>query len=109
MKPAAVDEWLEGLRRRSGPNDGTNAPPALLSPKSRGHIKAMLYRLMEKAMFWELVPLARNPIGLVEIKGVSKRSKRPYILTVKQFDAVCDGLLDPYKQMVQVAICWGCV
>ena len=107
VKAAAVDEWLRGLHRLPKPEDAPGAKPVLLSPKTRGNIKAMLYRLMEKAMFWELVPLARNPIGLVEIKGVSKRSKKPFILTVEQYLSVSSHLVEPYKQMVQVAMCLG--
>jgi integrase len=78
-----------------------------LSAKTKGNIKSMMYRLMERAMFWELVPLARNPIGLVEIRGVSKRRKKPFILTVEQYHAVVEQLCEPYKQMVQVAMCLG--
>ena len=58
-------------------------------------------------MFWELVPLARNPIGLVEIRGVSKRRKKPFILNVEQYHQVVDKLTEPYKQMAQVAMCLG--
>jgi integrase len=67
----------------------------------------MMYRLMDRAMFWELVTLARNPIGLVEVRGVSKRQKKPYILTLDQYHAVVEELSEPYKQMVQVAMCLG--
>src|SRR5437868_14808671 len=49
--------------------------------KTRGHIRSLVYRLFEKAMLWELIPLERNPMGLVELKGVSKRLKPPRILT----------------------------
>jgi len=38
-----------------------------------------MYRLFKKAMLWELIPLERNPMGLVELKGVSKRLKPPRI------------------------------
>ena len=36
-------------------------------------------------MLWEMVEWQRNPMELVEIKGVSKRQKRPIILTVEQY------------------------
>jgi integrase len=100
VKPADVDKWLRSLTRL---DDST----ALLSPKTKGNIKALLFRLMERAMFWELVPLARNPIGLVEIRGVSKRRKTPFILTVDQYHAVVGQLEEPYRQMVQIAMCLG--
>jgi len=109
VKPAAVDEWLRGLTKppKRGDVENTNVRTSPLSPKTRGHIKAMMYRLMEKAMFWELVPLARNPIGLVEVKGISKRRRKPFILTVEQFHSVLQQFPEPYRQMVQVAMCLG--
>jgi integrase len=105
IKPAAVDEWLRSLTQLPKPNSKTQ--PALLSPKTKGNIKSVMFRLMERAMFWELVPITRNPIGLVEIRGVSKRRRTPFILTVEQYHSVVDQLEEPYKQMVQVAMCLG--
>jgi integrase len=78
-----------------------------LAPKTKGNIKSLMFRLMEKAMFWELVPVGRNPIGLVEIRGVSKRRKAPFILTVEQYHSVMEQLDEPYRPMVQVAMCLG--
>jgi hypothetical protein len=34
--------------------------------------------------WWELLPFERNPMDLVTIKGVGKRSKKPIVLTVRQ-------------------------
>ena len=107
VKPAAVDAWLRSLTRLPRPGDDSRTQLAPLSAKTKGNIKALMYRLMERAMFWELVPLARNPIGLVEIRGVSKRRKKPFILTVEQYHSVVDQLEEPYRQMVQVAMCLG--
>ena len=55
----------------------------------------MMFRLMARAMFWELVPIAGNPIGLVEIRGV-KRRKTLFILTVEQHHSVVDQMEEPY-------------
>jgi integrase len=107
VKPTAVDEWLKSLTKLRKPGEAANAALEPLSPKTKGNIKSMLYRLFERAMFWELVPLSRNPIELVEIRGVSKRKKKPFILTVEQYHAVVNRLEAPYKQMVQVAMCLG--
>jgi integrase len=104
VKPAAVDEWLRSLKRLPKPGDDSGTGRAFLSPKTKGNIKAMMFRLMERAMFWELTPITRN---LVENRGVSKRRKTPFILTVEQYLAVVDQLEEPYKQMVQVAMCLG--
>jgi len=107
VKPAAVDEWLKSLTKLPKPGEDRQTQLAPLAPKTKGNIKSLMFRLMERAMYWELVPLTRNPIGLVEIRGVSKRRKTPFILTVKQYHQVVEQLVEPYKQMVQVAMCLG--
>ncbi len=40
MKPLAVQEWLKQMDA---------------APKTKGHVKAIMHRLYEKAMLWELV------------------------------------------------------
>jgi integrase len=70
MKPLQVQDWLKNM----------NA-----APKTKGHFKAVMHRLYEKAMLWEMVEWERNPMELVEIKGISKRRKKPNVLTVEQF------------------------
>ena len=55
------------------------------APKTKGHVKALMHRLYEKAMLWEMVEWQRNPMQLVEIKGISKRQKKPVVLTVEQY------------------------
>src|SRR5262249_1492184 len=92
VKPIAVQEWLKALDA---------------APKTKGHIKALMHRLFEKAMLWEMIEVQRNPMQLVEIKGISKRVKKPLILTVEQYFIVLDLLPEPYRIMVIVAQCWG--
>lgn len=92
MKPMLIQEWLRELKA---------------APKTKGHTKAVMYRLFEKAMLWEMVEWQRNPMELVEIKGVSKRQKRPIILTVEQYYQILDLLPEPYRTMVVVAQCTG--
>lgn len=104
---AAVDEWIRSLTRLPKTGESLDVTPSLLSAKTRGHIKAMLHRLLEKAMFWELVLVARKPIALVEIKGVSKRQKRPFILSVGQYLVLIAEIPEPYRLMVEVAMCLG--
>jgi transposase/integrase len=64
-------------------------------------------RLFERAMFWELIRTERNPMGLVEIPGSSRRWKRPIILTVDQYFAILQLLTEPYRTTVVVAQCLG--
>jgi len=47
-------------------------------------------------------------MDLVTIKGVSKRSKKPIVLTVEQCLILISFLPDPYRTMVIVSICTGC-
>jgi integrase len=92
MRPMLVHEWLRGLD---------------LAPKSKGHLKSLMHRLYEKAMLWELVDVQRNPMQLVEIRGISKRTKKPLVLTVEQQIGVLNHLAEPFRTMVLVAECLG--
>ncbi len=92
VKPMHVQEWLRGLEA---------------APKTKGHIKAVIHRLYEKAMLWEMVEWQRNPMELVEIKGISKRRKRPVILSVEQFFLMLPLIPQPYRTMVLLAQCSG--
>jgi integrase len=92
VKPYPVQDWLRKLA---------------VAPKTKSHLRGLMYRLFEKAMLWELIPYERNPIGLVELKGVSKRLRPPRILTQDEFVALLNQLLQPYKSMVLVAGCTG--
>jgi integrase len=77
------------------------------SAVTKAHVKALLHRLFEKAMLWQIVPVQRNPMELVEVRGASRRAKRPVILTSEQCSQVLDSLRQPYRTMVLVAICTG--
>lgn len=92
ISAAQVQEWFRDL------------PLAVLT---KAHIKAVLFRLFEKAMLWELIPVQRNPMELVEIKGSTKRQKKPTVLTPEQCVLVINSLRQPYRTMILVAICTG--
>ncbi|AXC13751.1 site-specific recombinase, phage integrase family [Acidisarcina polymorpha] len=92
MKPLSIQEWLRNLDA---------------APKTKGHLKAIMHRLYEKAMLWEMVDWQRNPMELVEVKGISKRRKKPVVLTVDQYYLILSLLPEPYRTMVVVAQCTG--
>ncbi len=92
IKPIQVQEWLKQMDA---------------APKTKGHIKALMHRLYEKAVLWELVEWQRNPMRLVEIKGISKRRKKPIVLTVEQYYQILALIPQPYRTMVVVAQCTG--
>jgi integrase len=92
VRPMYVQEWLNNMA---------------LSATTKGKIKALMHRLFERAMFWELIRTERNPMGLVEIPGSSRRWKRPIILTLDQYVSILELLTEPYRTMVVVAQCLG--
>lgn len=101
VRPAAIESWLRNLTRRHGEQH------VGIAAKTKGHIKAMMHRLFERAMLWELMPIQRNPLQLVEVRGISKRRKKPFVLTVVQYQAVLSHLEGVYRLMVQTAMCLG--
>jgi integrase len=92
IKPLQVQEWLKKMEA---------------APKTKGHVKALMHRLYEKAMLWEMVEWQRNPMQLVEIKGISKRKKKPIVLTVEQYYQILALIPQPYRTMAVVAQCSG--
>ena len=92
VRPIHIQEWLKQLDT---------------APRYKSKIKALMHRLFEKAMLWELIEIQRNPLELVEIRGISKRRKKPFVLTLEQYYAVLAELPEPYRTMVIVAQCLG--
>ena len=92
VRAGLVQHWLNEL---------------IAAPKYKGKIKALMHRLYEKAMLWEMIGLERNPMTLVEVRGISKRRKKPFILSLEQYLAVLAQLSEPHRTMVVVAQCTG--
>jgi len=92
VRPAIVLQWLKTLD---------------MAPKYKGKIKALMRRLFEKAMLWDVIELERNPMTLVEVRGISKRRQKPFILSLTQYFALLDQFEEPYRTMVIVAQCTG--
>src|SRR5215467_7825801 len=92
VRPTVVLDWLRKLD---------------VSPKYKGHIRSLMYRLFDKAMLWELLDVQRNPMELVEVKGISKRRRRPHVLQVPDAWRILENLVQPYRTMVIIALCFG--
>jgi integrase len=92
FKPLAFQNWLKGMDK---------------SPKHKGHIKAFVNRLFNKAKLYELLDFHENPISLVEVRGISKRRRKPTSLTIEQFFLIQSLLKKPYDDMSIVAQCTG--
>jgi integrase len=67
----------------------------------------MVSKLLELAMLWEYIPVGRNPMELVRVKGSTKRQKAIVILTPTEFKALIEALPEPYNLMVLVCGCLG--
>jgi integrase len=87
-----VELWLQSLN---------------LAPKSRVHVRGLLNALWDYAMWRGDVPLQRNPMELVRIKGASKRMKQPRSLTVEEFQSFVKHLREPFHTIALVCVCFG--
>jgi integrase len=74
---------------------------------SKVRARNMVSKLLDLAMLWEYVPVNRNPMELVRVKGSTKRQKQITIITPAQFKALVDALPEPYNLMVLVTGCLG--
>lgn len=62
---------------------------------------------LNPAKLYDMLSFHENPISLVEVRGISKRSRKPVVLTVEQFWLVFGLLKEPDNIMVLVAQCTG--
>jgi integrase len=92
LQPRPVELWLESLP---------------LAPKTRGHIRELMHRLVDFAMWCGAIPVGTNPISLVTVRGSSKRRKQPRSLTVEEFHTLSSHLSEPFRTMAIVQLCLG--
>jgi integrase len=92
FSPLAFQTWLKELDS---------------APKSKGHLKAFLSRLFNKAKLYGMLFFIENPIKLVEVRGISKRRRKPVDLSIEQCFLLLDLLPEPYQTMALSAICTG--
>jgi integrase len=78
-----------------------------LAPKSKSHIRGLLHTLWDFAMWRGDVPVQRNPIELVTVKGASKRQRQPRSLTVAEFQQLTTQLHEPFRTIALVCVCFG--
>jgi integrase len=92
LQAMEVDLWLRGLN---------------LAPKSRVHIRGVISRLWNYAMYCREVPTQPNPMVLVKIKGATKRRRKPRSLTPEQFREFIKHLEEPFRTIALVCVCFG--
>jgi integrase len=92
LQARPVELWLQTLE---------------ISPKSRVHIRGLISRLWDFAMWRGDVATQRNPMELVTIKGATKRIRQPRSLTVAEFQKFIQHLDEPFRTMAVVCVCFG--
>ncbi len=92
LQPRPVELWLQSLE---------------LAPRSRAHVRGLLRTLWEYAMWSGDIPVQRNPIELVTVKGATKRLKKPRSLTVDEFQRLIEHLQEPFRLMALLCVTFG--
>jgi integrase len=92
IQPRPVELWLRELH---------------LSPKSKTHVRSLMHSLVEFAMWSGLLEISRNPIGLVQNKGATRRVRKARNLTAEQFHALQAALHEPFATMALLCVCLG--
>jgi integrase len=96
-----IEQWLNSLQTL--PTKKGKRPVRLLAKKSRFNLKALLHRLFERAIFWGLLEMQRNPIGLVTVKGKSGRTRPLVIVPMEAYDKMLkDPELAPHGRMMVI-------
>ena len=92
LQARPVELWIESLP---------------LAPKSKVHIRGVLSILWDFAMWRGEVPIERNPMQLVTIKGATRRTRNPRSLTVEEFQQFVQYLEEPFRTMALLCVCFG--
>lgn len=87
-----VELWLQSLN---------------LAPRSKAHLRGLLRTLWDFAMWSRDIPVQRNPIELVTVKGATKRLKKPRSLTVDEFQRFIAHLQEPFRLMALLCVTFG--
>lgn len=87
-----VELWLDSLT---------------LAPKSKTHIRGLLRSVWDYAMWRGDVPVQRNPMELVTIKGATKRTRKPRSLSAEEFQSFVAKLEEPFRTIAIVSVCLG--
>ena len=102
--PMAVEQWIKGLQAKARKK---GERPRDLAPKSKLHTRAVMHRLFEYAMRWRYLDCQRNPMGLIELKGTSKRVRFIHLLTPQQYYAILSHLAPHVRLMAVLAMNTG--
>ena len=93
-----VEDWIKTL---------TGANGKALSSASKGRARRCMKQLIDRAMFWRMIPMRENQMKLIRVKGATKREKAIVLLTIAQVNKLIAALPQPYSLMVLVAASLG--
>jgi integrase len=92
-KPFAVEQWLATIDR---------------APKTKAHIRDIMRCVFDFAMADGIIPLERNPLELVKVKGASKRVKPKRVLTYAEWERfIANVTAEPQRTAIITCICLG--
>ncbi len=93
IRPAEIHAWFQSLD---------------LAPLSKGHLRSLMHKLFDLATLWEYLPLERrNPIEIVKIKNVTRRTKEAVVLSPDQFREVVRQLPAHVNMIAITMSCLG--
>jgi integrase len=92
LQARPVELWLDSL---------------VLAPKSKAHIRGVISILWDFAIWHGDIPMQRNPMELVTVKGATKRRRQPRSLAVEEFHKFVHHLEEPFRLMALLCCCLG--
>jgi integrase len=92
LQPRPVELWLNSLD---------------LAPRSKASIRGLINLLWDYVMWSGVVPVDRNPMSLVTVKGASKRVRKPRSLRVEEFQRFIAHLEEPFRTIALISVCFG--
>jgi integrase len=105
----AIEQWLNDYQTLPTPDRTVKGllikgrPPRPASKKTKTLMRGFIHRVFELAIKWGYLTMQRNPIGLVEIKGKSKRSRPLVIITGEQWrNMIADPELSPHVRVMMI-------
>jgi integrase len=78
-----------------------------LAPKSKAHVRSMIRLLWDYAMWSGSIPVQRNPMELVTVKGATKRLHKPRDLTAVEFQKLIAHLAEPFRTLALLSVSFG--
>jgi integrase len=92
-KPLTVELWLAAIDR---------------APKTKTHIRNIMSRVFDFAMADGMIPVERNPLALVKVKGASKRVKPKRVLTYAEWERfIANVAAEPQRTAIITCLCLG--